>query len=85
MSIEEEREEIMLDMLYGPPIIYVVMVTYHDDSTRCFVFSTEENMVAFIQIVEETGEENNVVKYAYFQSLLDLMYDFEYEMYGVEH
>lgn len=82
---ENEMEEIMEDMLHGPPIIYVVLVTYTDDSCRCYTFSTEENMVTFIGIIEETGDENNIVKYAFFQSMIDLMYDWEYEMYGMEH
>lgn len=83
--LEKEYQEILEDMLQGPPSIYVCIVNYQDGSSRAFTFSIEENLAEFIQYIEECGESMNVVSYVFYDSLLDISYDHEYTFLTTEH
>jgi len=84
-QIEKEHQEIMEDLLHGPPVIHICILNYQDGSSRAFTFSIEENLKEFIQYVEECGELLGAVSYVFHESLLDAMYDHEYKMYSTEH
>ncbi len=68
---EEDYQEILQDLLYGPPTIFSVMVLYTDGSTRLFTFSDEDSQVSYVEYLQEAGEELGMVSATLFESLLD--------------
>jgi len=84
-SLEQERQEIMEDMLHGPPVVYVVVLNYREGSQRAFTFSIKDNMAEFLEYITECGEELDVVSYVFFETMLDLQYPHEYEFWSTEH
>lgn len=76
-----EMQEIMNEMLEGPTPIQVCIVNYQDGSSRAYTFSTEENLAVFLENLEETAQEHDIVSYTYYESLVDVEYDSDYTHY----
>ncbi len=68
---EEDYQEHLLEMLYGPPLIYSVMVLYTDNTTKLFTFSDEESQVSYVEYLQEAGEDLGMVSATLFESILD--------------
>lgn len=84
-SIDDEYQEVMEDMLHGPPIIHVVVTNDNVGNSRCYTFSTDENMAVFLEYIEECGDALDLKSYTFYSSLLDVMYDEEYVFWTKEH
>lgn len=84
-SLEKEYNEILEDMLHGPPQIFVAILNYQDGSSRAFTFSIEENLAEFIKEVEECAEAFDIVSYVFYDSLLDVTSNQEYTFWTTEH
>lgn len=78
-------QEIMNEMLETPIQIHVCIVNFQDGSSRAYTFSTEENLAVFLENLEETAQEHNIVSYVFYESLVDVEYDSDYTHYTTWH